>query len=96
MTQNGCVSFPSVFDYFPQVISAINDIISNLAPKFLKDSNREIAAIIFIHHSLSVSLTMIKQFRALIILGGTVPHEAVAFCVLARKSIYLELVLRTP
>lgn len=43
-----------------------------------------------------LSLTMIKQFRALIIQGGTAPHEAVAFCVLARKSIYLELVLRTP
>ena len=39
---------------------------------------------------------MIEQFRALAIPGGTFPHEAVAFRILAREAIYLELVPGTP
>lgn len=76
-------------------ISGTNGIVSNLVPRFLRDSNRNNGC--YLYQSFTVIVSRLYQtLRALIIPGGTIPHEAVAFCILARKPIYLELVLRTP
>lgn len=64
-----------------------------LYPKFL-DSNRNTNYCLD-HSTLWLSLTITEQFWALIIRSGTLPHKAVAFAILARKPVDLELVLRT-